>query len=63
MSRPKRIKRLRKEDDDIQKFVIWCKEVGIRISKQVSTVSCAVADETSLILVAAGIAHQAWLTC
>jgi len=37
VSRPKRIKRLiRKEDDDIQRFVIWCKEVGIHISKQVN---------------------------
>ena len=35
VSRPRRIKRLRKEDDDIQKFITWCKEVGIRISEQV----------------------------
>lgn len=35
ISRPRKIKRLRKEDDDVHKFVIWCKEVGIRISKQV----------------------------
>ena len=35
VSRPNRIKRLRKEDNDIRKFVAWCKEVGIQISKQV----------------------------
>lgn len=35
VSKRKGIKRLRKEDGDIHKFVIWCKEVGIRISKQV----------------------------
>lgn len=39
MSRPKRIKLLRREDNDIHKFVNWCKEVGIRISKQVASLS------------------------
>ena len=53
-SRPKRIRRLRKEDDDIQKFVTWCKEVGIRISKQVwsrALGSCTIA----ILCVTAGI--------
>ena len=58
VSRPYKIKRLRKEDNDIRKFVAWCKEVGIRISKQVFERISVLQKNLSAISIA-GITHKA----